>query len=274
MKKPVESYDGYNLPITKETIEALSESIHQLSGIYRYRYGRPDENKTDEGLIIAGIRPLDNDPSNPTSAGLIYFKGEILPFKPGFPQAKFSIVDESQLIEGTDLNGMPYKANVGNKYAVYDASGAYDFNVLVRGEIADRKSLFHTGWLNMPMSYLDSNFTREVPNQARSVFQVDQFGRLINCQILKPTVPFISGNSQDIKLMTLPFEYRPKIREEFDRLYFTAYVKRAGQSPVRTIPYSMYIIPSTGVVYLQTEGNSLNLNETDLIYVNFEYYVR
>lgn len=271
MKKPVESYDGYNLPITKETIEALSESIHLLSGIYRHRYGRRDENKTDEGLIIAGIKPLLNDPTNPTSAGLIYFKGEILPFKSGAPQAKFSIVDESQLIEGTDLNGMPYKANVGNKYAVYDASGAYDFNVLIRGEIADRKSLFYKGWPNMPLNYLNANFTRVTPHQDKSVFQVDQFGRLINNQIIK-AINFVSGTS-DIELMTMNTVYRPYVPSGIDRIYYTAYVRRVAQSPVRTIPYSLYIVPSTGKIYLQTEGNSVNLNGEDLIYINIEYYV-
>lgn len=261
MKKPVESYDGYNLPITKETIEALSESIHQLSQLYRNTSLQPGQ-----GLIISGVG--NNIP------GLIYFEGEVLPWKSSVSAVRFSVVDNPMIIEGDDLNGMPYKSVINSKYAIYNPAGLYLFQDLIRAEFALRVPMFKDGWENMPLSYLDSNFTREVPSQARSVFQVDQFGRLINCQILKPTVPFISGNSQDIKLMTLPIEYRPKIREEFDRLYFTAYVKRAGQSPVRTIPYSMYIIPSTGVVYLQTEGNSLNLNETDLIYISIEYYVR
>lgn len=272
----IESSTGNNFAITKEVMMLMSKSLNSIFQLYAGRSDLPtDENNF--GLIISGINEILPTADNPVilgsrSSGLVYFKGELIEFRAGVYQSAFSVIEDVTTISGSDINNNPYSTILKERYLKFDAAGVYSFNSLLRAEIADRRSMFELGYPNMSMSYLNANFTREAPNQNKSIFIINQFGKLINNQIIK-AVSFVSGTA-DIELMTLPVGFRPKVLSGIDRMYFTAYVRRVGQSPVRTIPYSLYVIPSTGKIFLQTEGHSINLNGDDLIYINIEYYVR
>lgn len=271
----IESPNGNNFAITKEVMMLMKQSLDSIYSIYSERNDVPNDSY-NYGVIISGIKEVQGTIENPAiqgtmSAGLVYFKGELFEFKSSVYQTTFSIVENIKTITGSDLNNNPYSTILKERYLVFDAAGLYPFSNLLRAEIADRKSLFALSYPNMDMSYLNANFTRATPNQNKSVFVVDQFGKLYNNQIIK-AIDYVSGTT-DIELMTLPAQYRPKVPSGFDRMYFTAYLKRVDQSPVRTYPLTMYIIPTTGAVYLQTEGNSFNVNGDDLIYINIEYFV-
>lgn len=275
----IESSNGNNFAITKEVMMLIKQSLDSIYSIYSERSDvQNDENNF--GVIISGIKEVQGTFENPViqgtmSAGLVYFQGELFEFKLSIYQNTFSIVENVKTITGTDLNNNPYSTILKERYLMFDAAGLYSFSNLIRAEIADRKDLFALGFQNMALTNFNANFTRQSPNQNKSIFQIDQFGRLINNQVIIAAVPYVDGSNADIEVMTIPTANRPKLPSGIDRFYFTAYLYRGGSSPERTYLIPAYILSSTGKLYLQTYGNAINaVYETDKIYLSFEYLVR
>lgn len=275
----IESSTGNNFAITKEVMMLLSKSLNSIYQLYAERSDLDPSNNF--GLILSGIKEIVPTADNPVivgsmTSGLVYFKGELIEFRAGVYQPAFSVIEDVTTISGSDINNNPYTTILKERYLKFDAAGLYAFNRLSRAEIADRKELFALGFSSMALSHLNPNFTRQSPNNAeRSIFQVDQFGRLINNQVIVATVPYLDGSTADLEVMTLPADYRPKLPSGIDRFYFTAYLYRVGSSPERTYLIPAYILSSTGVLYLQTYGNAINaIFESDKIYISVEYLVR
>lgn len=261
MKKPVESFVGYNLPITKETIEALSESIHQLSHLYKN-----DSLQPGEGVILWGVF---ND-----SKGLIYFQNEIIPWKASSIAANFSIVDNPTTVEGVDQNGMPYKSVINSRYAIYDPVGAFSVSSLTRVQIVTNYPTFRHGVPGLSPQSFTSDF---VLNSESSLFDVSQQGRVEVAAVFQSSdVLSWEGFSPNTHVFTMANGVRPKLPTNLDSLYFTIYVKRTSQSPVRIYPLPAFINAADGKVYLQMQssGNAMSIYPTDLLYFHFEYYIR
>lgn len=261
MKKPVESYDGYNLPITKETIEALSESIHQLSQLYKNYLLQPGE-----GLILSGVDHL--------RSGLIYFDNEVLPWKSSDIADRFSVVDNPMIIEGDDHNGMPYKSVINSKYAIYDPAGDFLVSSLTRVNFVTNYPTFNFGFNGLYPPYFSDSF---VLNSESSFINMSQQGRVEVAAVFQSSdVLSWDGFSPNTHVFTMANGFRPKLPTNLDALYFTVYVKRPSQSPVRIFPLPAFINAADGKVYLQLllSGDSFSIIPSDLIYLHFEYYVR
>ncbi len=275
----IESQNGNNFAITKEVMMLIKQSLDSIYSIYSERSDVPNY-ENNYGVIISGIKEVQGTFENPViqgtmSAGLVYFKGELFEFKSSIVRNTFSIVENVKTITGSDLNNNPYSTILKERYLIFDVAGLYSFSNLIRAEIADRKDLFALGFQNMALANFNANFTRQSPHQNKSIFQMDQFGRLINNQVIIAAVPYVDGSTADIEIMTIPTASRPKLPSGIDRFYFTAYLYRAGSSPERTYLIPAYIMSSTGKLYLQTYGNAINaVYETDKIYLSFEYLVR
>lgn len=259
MSKVVESFDGNNLPITKETIEALSNAIEVLGVVV---------GNTGSSHVLVGGMGKDGILEY-TKEGVISANGELIPFLAGARKSKYNIINEPIIIEGIDADGALYKTVISNKYAQYADAGVYNVNDLIDYRLVRPGSSTKTDiFSNALGAYLSDNFVQVNIASARLV--LDLFKRVTIYARLKFDRSHV-GNSNDILIMTLPSEYRPKLTGGVDRLYFNAYIRPYGEDSTKLYP--MYIIPATGEVYIDIMGEPFSITGYSELYFQLSYIV-
>jgi hypothetical protein len=262
MSKVVESFDGNNLPITKETIEALSNAIEVLGVVV---------GNTGSSHVLVGGMGKDGILEY-TKEGVISANGELIPFRAGSVQEKYNIVDSPIVIEGYDDSGMPYKTKIFNKYAQYATNGAYSVADLKNGTLLrhNGKSFHEEILVNALNSFLSNRFTAF--NAASTRLRVDNFKRLTIYARLKVVGDFSVFGSQDgTSVMTLPEKYRPILNQQIDRLYFNVYMRPSDDNSTKVYP--IYVVPSSGEVLIDTMGEDYTFSNGDELYFMLDYHI-
>jgi|LSQX01.2.fsa_nt_gb hypothetical protein len=263
MSKIIESFEGNNLPITKETIEALSNAIEMLGIVL-------SSNATSEHVLVGG---MEKDVfMETTKQGVISVDGELIPFMGGFIKEKYDIINSPITIEGVDDSGMPYKTKIFNKYAQYATNGAYSVADLKNSTLLrhNGKSFHEEILVNALNSFLSNRFTAF--NAASTRLRVDNFKRLTIYARLKVVGDFSVFGSQDgTSVMTLPEKYRPILNQQIDRLYFNVYMRPSDDNSTKVYP--IYVVPSSGEVLIDTMGEDYTFSNGDELYFMLDYHI-